>query len=154
MPHTYSTITGNSSSITTFIAALFIPIWHFLPYKYFKHWHVSIMLKTVSSNQCCKYSNFVDVISYMQQLLHFCPSWERHPSHVALSEVSTCFPLIIVTLVFLYSCWGLRTRDVTPCYVLWDKLWFVNMGHTNTIWLIDWWKKNMFQIFFGVWMTH
>ena len=21
---------------------------------------------------------------------------------------------------------------------LWDELWFVNMGYTNKIWLIDW----------------
>ena len=25
---------------------------------------------------------------------------------------------------------------------LWDKLWFVNMGYTNKIWLIDWLKKS------------
>ena len=24
---------------------------------------------------------------------------------------------------------------------LWDKLWFVNMGYTNKVWLIDWWLK-------------
>ena len=23
-------------------------------------------------------------------------------------------------------------------YALWDELWFVNMGYTNKIWLIDW----------------
>ena len=28
---------------------------------------------------------------YTWHLLHFCPSWERDPSHVALSEVSTFF---------------------------------------------------------------
>ena len=25
-----------------------------------------------------------------------------------------------------------------PVKALWDKLWFVNMGYTNKIWLIDW----------------
>ena len=31
------------------------------------------------------------MFSYTWHLLHFCPSWERDPSHVALSEVSTFF---------------------------------------------------------------
>ena len=30
-------------------------------------------------------------VFYTWHLLHFCPSWERDPSHVALSEVSTYF---------------------------------------------------------------
>ena len=29
--------------------------------------------------------------NYTWHLLHFCPSWERDPSHVVLSEVSTFF---------------------------------------------------------------
>ena len=32
-----------------------------------------------------------DVMLYTWHLLHFCPSWERDPSHVALSEVSMFF---------------------------------------------------------------
>ena len=52
----------------------------------------SIMLKTVSFNQCCKYCYFVDVFSYTLHLLHFCPSWERDPSHMALSlRFLSCF---------------------------------------------------------------
>ena len=37
-------------------------------------------------------------------LLHFCPSWERDPSHVALSEVSTLlsFPLPQCTRISIY----------------------------------------------------
>ena len=68
---TYSTITDNISSINL----------------------LSIMLQTVSSNQCCIYSYCVDVLHYAWHLLHFCPSWEKDPSHVALSEVPMFFPL-------------------------------------------------------------
>ena len=39
----------------------------------------------------CKKLNFDNVLIYTWHLLHFCPSWERDPSHVALSEVSTFF---------------------------------------------------------------
>ena len=43
-------------------------------------------------NQNTKYFlNFDNVLLYTWHLLHFCPSWERDPSHVALSEVSTFF---------------------------------------------------------------
>ena len=35
--------------------------------------------------------NFDNVLIYTWHLLHLCPSWERDPSHVALSEVSTFF---------------------------------------------------------------
>ena len=57
---------------------------------------------------CCY---FVDVFSYMLHLFHFCPPWERDPSHVALCEVS----LLFVLGSFGYSCWGWRTEDVVPC---------------------------------------
>ena len=65
----YSTITDNNPSI---------------------HWP-SVMLQSVYSNQCCKYPYLADVLLYTGHLLHFCPSWERDPSHVVLSEVSTFF---------------------------------------------------------------
>ena len=62
-----------------------------------------VMLQTVSSNQCCKCCYFVDVFSYTRHLLHFCPSWERPPSHVALSGVSVCFSSVnrVFFVVFL-----------------------------------------------------
>ena len=59
----YSTITNNNPSI---------------------HWP-SVMRKRVYSNQCCKYPCLDNVLLYTWNLLHFCPSWERDPSHVALS---------------------------------------------------------------------
>ena len=37
------------------------------------------------------YPYLADVLLYTWHLFHFCPSWERDPSHVALSEVSTFF---------------------------------------------------------------
>ena len=40
--------------------------------------------ETVSFNQCCKYCYFAEVPSYTRHLLHFCPSREWDPSHVAL----------------------------------------------------------------------
>ena len=36
-------------------------------------------------------STLDDIFLYTWHLLHFCPSWERDPSHVALSEGSTFF---------------------------------------------------------------
>ena len=42
-------------------------------------------------------------------------------------------------VVFPYSCWGQRMSHLVKA--LWDKLWFVNMGYTNEIWLIDWLKE-------------
>ena len=56
-------------------------------------------------HQCCKYCYFVDVPCYTQQLLLFCPSWERDPSHLSLS-------FFYGFSVFHYSCWGLRAEDV------------------------------------------
>ena len=65
--------------------------------------------------------------------MHFCPSWERDPSHVALSEVSMfflpCYKGFLV--VFPYSCWGLRAEDVTllkPYETNFD-LWIWVLGH-------------------------
>ena len=101
---------------------------------------LSIMLETVYYNQCCKYSHFADVLSYTGHLLHFSLSWERDPSHVSLSLWFLCFFLLLnfCSIVFPYSCWGLRAEDEAHCLALLDTLWFVNMSYTNTIWLIDW----------------
>ena len=46
------------------------------------------------SNLCWKYGYSVDVFSFTQHLLHFCRSWERDPSQVALSEVSMFFGVV------------------------------------------------------------
>ena len=34
------------------------------------------------------------------------------------------------------------TEDVARCLALWDKLWFMNMGFTDKIRLIDWENKS------------
>ena len=64
---------------------------------------------------------------YSRHLLHFCPSWERDPSHVALSEVFMFFcPFKKGFLLVLcpHSCWGLRAEGTT------QRL--VNMGNTKS----------------------
>ena len=33
---------------------------------------------------------------------------------------------------------------------LWDKLWFVNMGYTNKIWLIDWLKLELGSQYYSI----
>ena len=58
-------------------------------------------------------SNFHLCIRVVELLYHFflrlwlfpiCPSWERDPSHAALSEVSTFYPVKRVFCSFPYSC--------------------------------------------------
>ena len=56
----YSTITDNNPSI---------------------HWP-SVILQNVHPYQCCYNLYLDDVLLYTWHLLHFCPSWERDPSHV------------------------------------------------------------------------
>ena len=57
------------------------------------HWP-SILLQSVYSNQCYKYPYLSDVLHYTWHLLHFCPSWERDPSHVALWGFYVLFTLL------------------------------------------------------------
>ena len=58
--------------------------------------HFTIVLQAVSSNQCCKYCYFVDCsVTRGIYFTSFRPGG-RDLSHVALSEVSTYFPLLIV----------------------------------------------------------
>ena len=57
------------------------------------HWP-SVMLQSVYYNQCRKYPYLSDVLLYTWHLLHFCPSWERDPSHVALWGFYFLFTLL------------------------------------------------------------
>ena len=50
------------------------------------------------------------------------------------SEVNS---LTFAQVVIYSALAGLRTVDVTPCLAIWDKLWFVNMGYSNEMLLID-----------------
>ena len=108
----YSTITDNNPSIH-------------LP---------SIMIHRVYSNQCCKYPHLSDVLFYRWHLLHYCPSWERDPSHVALSEVSTFF-LPVKRFFSSFSFLLLRVKG-RGCHTLCDLwIWAVQIKFD---WLIDW----------------
>ena len=51
--------------------------------------------------------------------------------HNLWMNIYTFFMLFIlkfIVIVFLYSSWGLKAEEDAPCWALWSKLWFVNMG--------------------------
>ena len=91
----------------------------------------SIMLQIVSSNQCCKYPYFSDVLHYTWHRLQFCPSWERDPS---------LWGFYVFVKVFPYSSWGGRGCHTllkpyeTDCD-LW--IWAIQIKFDWLIWLID-----------------
>ena len=90
----------------------------------------------------CKKLNFDNVLIYTWHLLHFCPSWERDPSHVALSEVSTFF---LPVKRFFFSSFSLLLLRVKGrgCHTL-LKPYETNCGlwiwaiQIKFDWLIDW----------------
>ena len=92
-------------------------------YKYFKHWYTSpFILKTVFSLECCKYHYFVDVLCHRRHILHFCPSWERNPSHGILLEVFTFISLLTCFFFFFWGgggflllLWVKRADNFAPC---------------------------------------
>ena len=96
------------------------------------HWP-SIMLQNVYSN------HLSDVLHYTWHLLHFCPSWERDPSHVALSEVSTFF-LPVKRVFSSFSLLLLRVKG-RGCHTLLKPyetncdIWAIQIKFD---WLIDW----------------
>ena len=120
----------------------FISIRHFLMYKFFKHWPTSPL--------CYKLFLLINVVNTLfcwcvqlhvaSTVLHFGRSWERNPSHMALSEASMFFSSINIYLYIyiLSSCQGVKGRGyntlLKPDEANWD---FVNMGNTTKIWLID-----------------
>ena len=65
-------------------------------------------------------------------LLHFCPSWERDPSHVALSEVTTLRDLLRVKGI---GCHTLLKPYETNCD-LW--IWAIQTKY-------DWWLNKIFD---------
>ena len=89
----------------------------------------------------CKKLNFDNVLIYTWHLLHFCPSWERDPSHVALSEVSTFF-LPVKRFFSSFSLLLLRVKG-RGCHTL-LKPYETNCGlwiwaiQIKFDWLIDW----------------
>ena len=90
----------------------------------------------------CKKLNFDNVLIYTWHLLHFCPSWERDPSHVALSEVSTFFLPVKRFFFCSFSLLLLRVKG-RGCHTL-LKPYETNCGlwiwaiQIKFDWLIDW----------------
>ena len=100
------TSTDNAAIITVVIAASFICQTFSL---------VLILLTLINLFfHKCKYCYFVLTCCYTWHLQDFCPSWERVPSHVALS--------------FSHSSWGLRAEDVMVCIYI--ELFYSSFFHS------------------------
>ena len=93
------------------------------------------------------------MVLYTWHLLHFCPSWERDPSHVALSEVSTFF-LPVKRVFSSFSLLLLRVKG-RGCHTL-LKPYETNCGlwiwaiQIKFDWLIDWYQIYFSEIFQGI----
>ena len=79
---------------------------------------------------CLFLMNVVNIVillmffSYTRQLLHFCQSWGRDLSHVALwGFLQGGFPVNVCGwVVILHSCWESKAEGVAPSQALWGKL--------------------------------
>ena len=118
---TYSTITDNNSinlsllfpsSLSDII--LYILIWNF-----------NTHLLYVTN---CFFESMLYIL-----LICWCSQWDS----ASIAHLSVHFVLPLKFFLTLVDGEGQRMSH--PVKALWDKLWFVTMGYTIKIWLIDWW---------------
>ena len=76
------------------------------------------------------------VLHYTWHLLHYCQSWERDPSHVALTEVSTFSPVKFL-FFFLTLVKGRGYHTLSKPYGTTCDLWTWAL-QIKSDWLIDW----------------
>ena len=106
------------------------------------------ILDSVFSHPCCKHCYFLHALS---QALSIAPLSVLGEGSVTCASLRGFwvfyFGKSFCVVVFPHFCWELRTEEVTSCQTLRGKLWFVNMGYTNTFWmivlLIDWYQTNL-----------
>ena len=61
----------------------------------------------------------------------------------------SCYVILYYSSFSLLCCWGLGQRISHLVKALWGKLWFVNVGYTNTIRLIYWLYYIIFYVMQG-----